>query len=69
MTRYARTVIAAGAAGLLVSGAGVAVYNVIQITQRQQLTPIALLGRSTGSIRLFVTGSVDQEQCPAGAMR
>jgi MFS family permease len=50
--------VAAGAAGLFVSGAGVAVYNITQVTLRQRLTPAPLLGRATGSTRLIVTGSV-----------
>jgi MFS family permease len=57
-----------GAAGLFVAGAGVAVYNVTQVTMRQRLTPAALLGRTTGNIRLIVTGAVSLGSLTGGEL-
>ena len=47
----------AGAAGLFVAGTGLVIYNVTQVTLRQRLTPTELLGRTTGGIKLVVTGA------------
>jgi predicted MFS family arabinose efflux permease len=52
----------AGAALLAVAAAGIGfgstLYNVVQVTLRQRLTPDALLGRMTASMRLFVWGTI-----------
>ncbi|MCL6595458.1 MAG: MFS transporter [Firmicutes bacterium] len=52
----------AGAALLAVAAAGVGfgstLYNVVQVTLRQRLTPDALLGRMTASMRLFIWGTI-----------
>jgi MFS family permease len=55
-------------AGLLLSGAGVVVYNVAQVTLRQRLTPPELLGRISGSVRLVVTGAVSAGALLAGLL-
>jgi MFS family permease len=46
------------AAGIFVSGVGIVVYNVTQVSFRQALTPDHLLGRMNATIRFMVFGTM-----------
>jgi MFS family permease len=46
-----------GAAGMIVMGVGIVVYNVTQVSFRQGLTPDRLLGRMNATVRFIVWGT------------
>lgn len=52
----------------IVAGYGALLYNISQISLRQQITPHALLGRMNASIRFFVWGVLPVGSVVAGAV-